>query len=167
MKKITYSALFFIILFSLSVNAQTISKCDQKFTEKSMDMGLVEVKDSELAQSKAVTPSVRTVAGQIAEYHNKANNDLKNVASKKNIAIPSMLSDKEQKMYDKLAKYEGKKFDKKYTHCMKKMHKKGICKLKKEARHGKDSELTAWANAQVPIYENHIKMLKDACKDIK
>jgi putative membrane protein len=130
-------------------------------------MGLMEVKQSELAQTKAVTPSVKTVAAQMVESHNKANNELKNLAAKKNISVPSSLTEKQQKKLDKLSKCDGKKFDKKYTKCMKKMHKKSKCKLKKEAKHGKDPELTAWANSQVPIIENHLTMLKDACKDIK
>jgi putative membrane protein len=161
------SAAIVMIMLFISGKGQTVAKCDQKFAEKTMEMGLLEVKESELAQTKAVTPSVRSVASQMVEYHNKANRELKEVAAKKNIAVASSLGDKEQRMYDKLAKCEGKKFDKKYAHCMKRMHKKGKCKLKKEAKHGKDAELTSWANAQVPIYENHMTMIKDACKDIK
>lgn len=161
------SGIAIALIFFVSVSAQTVSKCDQKFSEKTMAMGLLEVKESELAQTKAVTPAVKSAAAQLVEYHNKANNELKNLASGKNIYVPGTLSDKEQKMYDQLAKCEGKKFDKKYAGCMKMMHKKGKCKLKKEAKHGKDPELKSWANAQIPIYENHITMLKDACKEIK
>jgi putative membrane protein len=161
------SFIAFALMFFVSVSAQTISKCDRKFAEKMMCMGLMEVKQSELAQTKAVTPSIKTAATQMVESHTKANNELKNLAAKKSISVPTELTAKQQKHIDKLAKCEGKKFDKKYAKCMKHMHKKSKCKLKKEAKRGKDPELKAWANSQVPIIENHITMLKDACKDIK
>jgi putative membrane protein len=159
--------LVLVIGISTMTSSQTVSKCDQKFVECTMKMGLMEVKQSELAQSKAVTTSIKTLAGQMVEYHSKANSDLKNLADKKNIRVASNLSDKQQRKVDKLSKCEGKKFDKKYAKCMKKMHKKGKCKMKKEARKGKDSELKAWAASQVPIYENHLTTLKNACKEIK
>lgn len=161
------SGIVFAMLFFISAAAQTISKCDRKFAERMMCMGLMEVKQSELAQTKAVTPAIKIVASQMVESHTKSNNDLKDLAAKKNISVPSELTAKQQKKLDKLAKCEGKKFDKKYAKCMKHMHRKSKCKLKKEAKHGKDPELTAWAGSQVPIIENHIIMLKDACKDIK
>jgi putative membrane protein len=166
-KMIRIGAALVMLTFFTNTKAQNVSKSDQKFTEKMVCMGLLEVKESELAQSRAVTPSIKTVAAQLLESHTKANNDLKNLAAKKNISVQSDLTSKQQKKLDKLAKCEGKKFDKKYAHCMKSLHKKSKCKLKKEAKHGKDPELTAWANSQVPIIENHMTMLKDACKDIK
>jgi putative membrane protein len=166
-KMIKIGAALFMLTFFTHGKAQTVSKCDRKFAEKMVCMGLLEVKESELAQSKAVTPSVKTLATQLVESHTKANNELKSLAAKKNISVQTDLTSKQQKKLDKLAKCEGKKFDKKYAHCMKSLHKKSKCKLKKEAKHGKDAELTAWANSQVPIIENHITMLKDACKDIK
>src|SRR5688572_22752091 len=104
------SSVFIVLVFFYSASAQNISKCDKKFTEKMMAMGLMQVKTGELAQTKAVTPEVKANAAQMIENHTRSNVELTNLATRKAIAVPSTLSKCQQKKIDKLSKCEGKKF---------------------------------------------------------
>ena len=165
MKKIFI--LFMMGCTSIITAQTTVSKKDKKFAECAAKDGLMEVKLGQLALTKASNAEVKKHAQMMVDDHTKANDELKGVASKKGIALPTALDEKQQKSYDKFAKLDGKKFDKKYSKCMVKDHKKALCLFKKEAKKGKDSELKSWANGKVATLEHHKKMWEETCKDVK
>jgi len=143
------------------------SKRDQEFVKCAAHAGMMEVRLGELAQTNALSPEVKKLGQMMIDDHTKANNELTALAQKKGIAVPTTLTDKEQKGYDKLAKMQGKDFDKAYTKCMVKDHKKVICKFKKEAKKGDDAELKTWASNTIPSLEHHKHMSEETCKAIK
>jgi putative membrane protein len=164
MKKIILFALLSLITF---LSKAQVSDRDRKFVKETIEGGLYEVKLSNLALVKSTNPSVKNLAKTIVDDHTKINNELKGLAEKKGIAVPSTLNDKAMKYFDKLSKKEGKDFDKAYTKCMKSDHKKDICCFKKQAKKGGDAELKTWASNTVPALERHLEMTKDACKAVK
>jgi putative membrane protein len=157
------------VAFTFAATAQTsgYSKRDEKFAKKAAMGGLLEVKLGEMAQSRATEPKVKETARHMVEDHRLVNEELKDMATRKNLTLPSTLDNKTQKKYDYLSKFSGKKFDRKYSRCMVKDHKKDICLFKKEAKRGDNPELKAWASAKLPKLESHLKMWKDACKEAR
>lgn len=149
----------------LAASAQ--SSRDIKFAKCAADDGMMEVQLGKLAQSKATSNEVKMHAQHMIDDHTKANEELKALAAKKNIALPTAVSDKKQKKEQKLSRLNGTDFDKRYTKCMVKAHKKAICLFKKEAKRGKDAEMKAWAEQKVPTLESHLSMWKEACKNLK
>lgn len=164
MKKIM---MMLFVAGTFAAGAQTVSKKDRKFIECTAAHGLFEVKTGELAMSKAMTPEVKELGKTMEQQRAKSDTELKAIAAKKSITLPSGLSKKQQKCYDKLAKKEGKKFDKCYAHSMAKMHKKEVCKFKKEAKKTDDADLKSFANEGIPTLEQHEQMAKNACAAVK
>jgi putative membrane protein len=156
-----------VSIVSFCFGQGAISEKDIKFAKAAAEGGLLEVKLGELSQSNAITQEVKSSGKAMIDDHSKANMELKNLAEKKKIAIPSSINAKEEEKYKELASLKGKEFDKKYSKYMVKDHKKDICLFKKEAKKGKDPELKSWASAQVPVLEHHLDMWKDSCKKIK
>lgn len=149
------------------MSAQTVSKKDEKFAECAAKDGMFEVKLGQLAMANASNADVKKHAAMMVEDHTKANEELKTVAAKKNIALPTTLTEKQQKKYDKMAKLQGKDFDKHYSKCMVKDHKKAVCLFKKESKKGKDSDLKSWAAAKLPTLKQHKEMWEETCKAVK
>lgn len=165
MKKIL---VLLLIGCSSIITAQTeVSKKDKKFAKCAAKDGLMEVQISQLALAKASDSEVKKHAQMMIDDHTKTNEELKGVASKKGIVLPTALTMKQQKCYDKMAKLDGKAFDKKYSKYMVKDHKKALWLFKKEAKKGKDSDLKSWANGKVATLESHKKMWEETCKDVK
>lgn len=153
---------------SLCLNAQSsISEKDKKFAAEAAQGGLMEVKLGELAQANASSPKVKELGNHMINDHSKANDELKMLATTKNIPLPTTMSDKGQKTYNKLAKKQGVEFDKAYTKCMVKDHKKDIGEFKKEEKNTSDQELKAWVSKTLPTLEHHKQMSVDACKAVK
>ncbi len=140
------------------------SRRDIKFAKCAADDGLMEVQLGKLALTKAYASEVKMHAQHMIDDHGKANEELKALAAKKNIMLPTAPSEKKMRRTQKLNKLQGDEFDKRYSKCMVRAHKKAICKFRKEAKRGKDAELKAWANEKLPTLQSHLGMWKETCK---
>ena len=87
---------------------------------------MAEVALAKLAQEKASNADVKSFAAKLEKDHSQANDDLKEVASKKNITLASAPSKSHQALHDKLAKLSGAEFDKAYVAAMLESHQKGV-----------------------------------------
>ena len=140
---------------------------DAKFVVEAADGGLLEVQLGKLAQTKAFSAEVKQLGQMMAEDHSKANEELVQLASKKNISLPVVMSDENQKKYDDLAAKTGEDFDEAYTEFMVKDHKKDIDKFKKEFDKGEDNDIRTWASNKVTTLEHHLMMAEQAENSVK
>lgn len=130
------------------------------------DLGMLEVEVSRLALERATTPAVKQFAQQMVDDHTRANEELKGLASKKNITLPTRLSDKSQKKLNDLLEKSGKDFEDAYTDCMVKDHKEAVNKFKKQAEKGDDADLKLWAAGKVVALEHHLDQAKATEKTV-
>jgi putative membrane protein len=135
---------------------------DSKFAVTAADGGMLEVKLGELAKTNGMSQEVKSLGKMMVEDHSKANEELKALASQKNVTLPIEMGDKCQRKYEDLAKKTGKDFDKAYTDLMVKDHKDDIDLFKKEADKGNDPEIKSWAAGKVAVLEHHLERSKDA-----
>ncbi|HEY0029908.1 MAG TPA: DUF4142 domain-containing protein [Bacteroidia bacterium] len=140
---------------------------DADFVVEAADAGMYEVQVAALAKSNATSNKVKELASHMFTDHTKANEELKKVAAKKNITIPTKLSDKKQNKFDKLLKLKGEDFDKEYTDMMVDDHEDDIKLFEKEAEKGNDGELKAWAAGKLPTLKHHLQMAKDTRDALK
>ena len=136
------------------------SKTDAEFVLAAADGGMLEARLGDLALTKALSPEVKSFAQAMVTDHGKANEELKNLASKLNISIPETLSTASQEKYDAIAQKDGEDFDRAYAEAMVADHTKTIENFYVEANKGSESEITDWAEAKVPILEHHLTMAK-------
>jgi putative membrane protein len=135
---------------------------DSEFAVAAADGGLLEVQLGKLAQTISNTSDVKILGQMMADEHGKSNQELKELAAQKNITLPTVLSDKNQKKYNDLASKTGKDFDDAYTDFMVKDHQEDIDEFKKQADNGNDMELKSWAAGKVSSLEHHLEMAKQA-----
>jgi putative membrane protein len=140
---------------------------DADFVVDAANDGMYEVQVAELAKTNASSAKVKELAEHMVKDHSKANEELKMIAAKKNISLPSKLSDKRQKDFDELTKLKGADFDKKYTKGMVKDHEDAINLFQKEADKGMDGELKAWAAGKISTLKNHLSMSEAARDAVK
>jgi len=88
---------------------------DKKFVKEAALGGLTEVELGKVAAEKASSPEVKQFAQKMVDDHTKANEQLKQIASKSNIPIADTLDSKHQSRIDKLSKLSGPDFDKAYV----------------------------------------------------
>lgn len=142
------------------------TKRDAEFAVAAADGGLLEVQLGELAVSQGGAASVKKFGQSMIDDHSKANEELKALAAKKNITLPTSLSDKNQKKYDELSGKSGVEFDRAYASFMVDDHKEDIEEFKKEAEKGHDADVKAWASGKIPVLEHHLMMAQAANSEV-
>jgi putative membrane protein len=131
---------------------------DQAFVDKAAMGGLAEVQLSKLAMDKGATTDVKQFARKMVEDHSKANMELKQIADKKNLELPTKLDEQHQKIYDQLATLSGASFDKEYMRVMAADHDDATKLFKEQAQRGQDPELKSFAMKTLPTIQKHDDM---------
>ena len=85
----------------------------------------------------------------MVDDHSKAGDDLKSLASQKNVTLPTDMDAKSKATYDRLSKLNGAAFDKAYMRDMVSDHRKDVAEFKKEANSGKDPDVKSWASLRL------------------
>jgi putative membrane protein len=134
---------------------------DQTFATKAASGGMAEVKLGQLAQKNGSAPAVKEFGKRMETDHSKANDELKDAASKDNATLPSAPGRAEQATYDRLAKLSGPDFDKAYADDMVKDHEEDIAAFKKEASGGQSPNIKGFASKTLPTLQDHLKMARD------
>lgn len=118
---------------------------DINFLIETASAGLMEVQLGQLAQQKGLSPKVKEFGETMIEEHSKVNEDLKQLAAKKNVSIPIKPGEKDLKQVKELSSLQGSNFDKAYMKTIVQNHEKDIARFQIQAEKGKDPEIKAFA----------------------
>jgi len=140
---------------------------DKKFVKDAAIGGMAEVELGKLAAEKGSSEAVKQFGQKMVDDHTKANDQLKQLASKEGITIPDTLDSKHQSRVDKLAKLSGPKFDKAYVKDAVKDHEKDVSEFKNEAQYGSDPNVKQFASSTLPVLQEHLTAAKDLNKTEK
>ncbi len=140
---------------------------DSTFATKAAQGGMAEVKLGELAKEHASSSDVKTFGQRMIDDHTKANDELKTVASKKGITLPTDIDAKDQATYDRLSKLNGAAFDRAYMRDMVSDHRTDISEFKKEASSGTDPDLKEFASKTLPTLESHLQLAQTTESKVK
>ncbi|MGV3603632.1 MAG: DUF4142 domain-containing protein [Dyadobacter fermentans] len=139
------------------------------FVMNAADGGMFEVRAGELAVSKGDSTktgmvmagdsmSIKSFGQMMITDHTKANNELKTIADRKQVSIPTTLSEAKQKMIDSLSAASGAAFNTMYTRMMVSSHRETVALFEKESGSGQDADLKSWATATLPTLKHHLEM---------
>lgn len=146
--------------------SMTSKMSDEPFAKKAAEGGLAEVKLGQLAQEKGSSQAVKDFGKRMVDDHTKANDQLKDAASKANITLPTDVGPKEQAMYDRLSKLSGAQFDHAYATEMVKDHSKDVREFRHEANSGENQDIKSFASQTLPTLEEHLKLARDMAKQV-
>lgn len=139
-----------------------------EFAMKAANGGMLEVELGRLAQEKGVSKDVKEFGAMIVADHSKANDELKTLATAKNITLPATLGEDMQEDVNELAKLSGKEFDKKYVSMMIDDHKEDIDAFKKAADASSiDPDIKAFAAKTLPTLQQHLDRINAIDKMMK
>ena len=142
-----------------SSQAGNLTQADRNFFTRAAADGHKEVELAQLAQQKAATPTVRTLAERIQKDHQQANQELTTLAQQKGVNLPAAHNHKAE--VAKFQKLEGAAFDRTYSSMMVQEHTNAIA-LFERASKSKDADVRAFAEKTLPTLRDHLRMSKEA-----
>jgi putative membrane protein len=131
------------------------------------DAGLAEVALGQLAQEKGTSQSVKDFGSMMVKDHSAANDELKGIASRKNVTLPAAPGEDHQKQMQDLTKKSGAEFDKDYIDAMVKGHEKVANELEETSKDATDAEVKAFADKILPTVRAHLEEAKKIKKALK
>lgn len=131
---------------------------DQQFVTEATQSGLAEISLGQLAQQKAASAQVKQYGQQMIKDHTQANSQLKPLATKKGLTVPTAPNAQQKATRDRLAGLSGSAFDRAYMQQMEQDHAKAVALFQREAAQGQDSTLKQWASTTLPKLQNHLAM---------
>jgi len=150
----------------LSTAADKLSSGDQKYIKDAANGGVMEVQLGKLATEKAASQQVKDFGKKMEQDHSKANTEIQQLASSKNVAIADKLEGKHKSTYDRLAKLSGEKFDREYMKAMIDDHKDDVDKFQKEADKGNDAEVKQFAAKTLPTLKQHLDLAQSTGQQV-
>ena len=147
-------------------SASRTASGDNAFAMKAGQANLAEIELGKLALQKTTTDDVKKFAQMMVDDHSKALDELKGIAAKKNITLPTELDAEHKKLSDRLSKSSGAEFDRMYIQAMVDGHKQVASELRKESQSGSDSDFKAWAAKTLPTVEAHLKQAETINKSV-
>jgi putative membrane protein len=139
---------------------------DQEFIMKAAQGGLAEVNMGKLAKQNGGSDAVKQFGDRMVTDHSQANDQLRQLAEKKGIMLPSSPSIKDKRTSKMLQSKQGADFDKAYIHDMVKDHEADVAEFRREAENGKDPDVKAWAQKTLPTLEQHLESAKQVAGQV-
>ena len=136
-----------------------LSEKDRKFIQLAANAGVGEVADGKQAEQLGQSRVVKNIGARMAADHSKANNELKELAKTKGLAMD--MSGGKPRNFPKDT------FDHQYLYNLEEDHKADIKTFEKEATSGDDADVKAWAAKTLPTLKAHLSLVKDARKKVK
>jgi putative membrane protein len=144
-----------------AANSSTVSTAGSgDFWSEAAIGGMAEVELGRLASQKAQNADVKKFAQMMVTDHSKANDELKSIAQKKNIVLPTALDSKHQSDISKFQSASGADFDKQYVDAMVEDHEKDVAFFQRQSETGTDPDAKAFATKTLPVLKKHLDAIK-------
>jgi putative membrane protein len=141
--------------------AGQFSAADREFLQQAASSGHAEVELAKLAQQKAQGQACKDLARTLEQDHSKANSELQQIASRKNVTLDSKPSPEDEQLKEKLESLAGPAFDRAYAEAMVKNHQRSIQSFQR-ATASKDPDVSAFAEKTLPTLKKHLEQAKAA-----
>src|SRR3977135_4290919 len=144
-----------VLVLALAL-ACSSAKDSEKFATEAAQGGMTEVELGRLALQHAADSSVREFGQKMVTDHTAANAELKSIAARKKIQLPTEVSSDQKSMIEKLSKLSGAEFDKEYMSDMVKDHEEDVKDFQTQGNEGTDPDIKAFAAKTLPILQGHL-----------
>ena len=136
------------------------SATDTDFAKKAAEAGMAEISSGHAAEANGSSAAVKAFGKKMVDDHAKAADELKDVAAKSGVELPTTMTAEQKAAGEKLAGLKGAEFDKAYAEQAVKDHEEAVALFKNEASAGSDAGLKSFAQQTLPALEDHLRMAK-------
>jgi putative membrane protein len=142
-------------------SSSELAASDRTFVTHAAHSGLAEVELGRLAADKASNADVKQFGQRMVDDHSKANDELKGLAARKSVTLPTDLDAKHKAEHARLSKLSGAAFDRAYMAAMVGDHNNAVASFQRASKTAKDPDLKAWAGKTLPTLQDHQKMARE------
>jgi putative membrane protein len=131
---------------------------DRQFMMEAAASGMAEVEMGRLAAQRAAGNEVKQFGQRMVDDHTRANNELRQLASRKNITLPTDLDPRHRETMQRLSGLSGAEFDRAYMEEMVRAHTKDVSDFERASNQAQDPDVRSFATAALPTLRQHLEM---------
>jgi putative membrane protein len=131
---------------------------DKQFMMSAAHSDQNEIQQSKMALAKGVTGMAKEMANKMIADHTKSTADLKQIASKQGVTLPTDMDAEHKAMAPAMEKLSGKAFEQKYISQMVIDHQKTANTMAAHQKMTKDPALQGFITKTLPVVESHLQM---------
>jgi putative membrane protein len=103
---------------------------------------------------------VKKFGQMMVEDHSKANTELKALAAKKGVTLPTELDSEKKSTLEQLRGEAGADFDREYVEDMVDDHEKDVAAFERQAQNAADPDIKSFAAKTLPTLKKHLEAIK-------
>lgn len=146
-----------IVIASMStVSAATLGSSDEAFLKTVALRQQAEIALAQLATQQASSHHVKQLAARVITDHQKANQEVRLLASLEGVLLSTQLSDLQHKKQEELLQLSGNESDQAYLHYMQHDHNRDVDEFEQTAKLLHHPELRLWAFGTLPVLRYHV-----------
>jgi len=143
----------------------TVNKVDQQFMKMAAETNMTEAHLGQMAEAQAAGKSVKDFGQTLSKEHTSAYEGLSVLANKTGTPIPKAIG--RDRTIERLMHLKGSSFDRAFIQDEVQSHRIVIAQFKREAEHGENPEVKAWAQNMIPTLEGHLQTAESLAKQEK
>lgn len=135
-------------------------KDDPEFMKSAAHSDQNEIQLSRLVLEKGVTGMAKDHANMMITDHTKSTAELKTLAQKKNVTLPTDMDAEHKAIADQMRKLSGKQLEQHFLQQMVLDHQKTLNTMQAHANMTQDTELKGFITKTTPVIQKHLDMSK-------
>jgi putative membrane protein len=147
------------------LSGATLSKTDTQFMKMAAQVNMSEAHIGQMAQTHASAQSVKDFGKTLSDDHTTSYEGLSVLANKTGEEIPKALA--KNATVTRLDHLKGKSFDRAFMQGEVQSHKTALAAFQKEADHGDNPDVKAWAQSMIPKLQGHLQTAENLEKQAK
>jgi putative membrane protein len=149
-----------LFVFPAMSQANKLSKADQQFLTMAAETNMTEAHIGQMAESQANSQAAKDFGKQLDQDHTAAYTELLQLAQKEGDDIPRGINTRRNSAITSLASMKGKAFDRAFARDEAMDHQRALAAFQREANHGTDPDVKAYAAKQISTMKSHLDMAK-------
>ena len=133
-------------------------KDDKEFMMTAAHSDQNEIQQSKMALAKGVTGMAREMANKMIADHTKSTADLKKIAAKKGVTLPTDMDAEHKALAPAMEKMSGKDLEANYLAQMQADHQKTANTMLAHEKMTNDADLKAFIGKTLPVVQQHLGM---------
>ena len=128
---------------------------------------MTEAHEGQMAENQGKSADVKSLGSTLDQDHTGNYASLNALASKVGDSIPQGIDVAKDPAIQRLAHLKGDSFDREFAREEVASHRQAIAAFTREAKHGQDADVKAYASQTIPVLEKHLKLAEDCLKPAK
>jgi putative membrane protein len=158
--------LFGYMAWAQSNSASMLNAADRRFMDKAAEANMAEVQLGQLAEQNAQSQRVKDFGQRMATDHTQADNQLKQIAQKEDVKLPTKLSPQDEATLKRLEKMHGAAFDRAYMQDMVRDHRHDVNEFRRDEKNIQNTALKDWVINTLPTLDSHLTAAEQIAPEV-